>query len=45
MSTTSHEVNKSDLELAGNVEREQTHAQFLPTASNAVPVPQVRSLR
>ncbi|GAA6052826.1 hypothetical protein JCM3770_006271 [Rhodotorula araucariae] len=40
MSTTSHEVDKHSLELAGNVEREQTHAQFLPTSSNAVPVPQ-----
>ncbi|GAA5894643.1 hypothetical protein JCM8208_006035 [Rhodotorula glutinis] len=41
MSTSSHDdTNKSDLELAGNVERERTHAAFLPTASNAVPVPQ-----
>merc|ERR1712093_119608 len=43
MSTSSHDdASKSDLESAraGNVERERTHAHYLPTASNAVPVPQ-----
>ncbi|GJN94076.1 hypothetical protein Rhopal_007140-T1 [Rhodotorula paludigena] len=36
---TSHD-DKSDLELAGNVEREEQHSAYLPTASSAVPVPQ-----